>query len=430
MQVVRRKLTCSIVLFLCLVSIPLVSQTKLQLTPSSPLSHLDTATVLIVFVMSAGIFGCLFLFNWRQRPTEVVFPLWGFANLSCGCGALLFGPFAAQGPNLTTAIANGLMIAFFTLMWAGLRRFDSRPVVWPVVWLVPILVTLLFWYQVPNVDLVTWHIYAYSLVTGSLCVACFIDCWRGQREEPLVMRRLAMAAFAGAFMATAFRVCDHIGLRNGGVEMEWLNPVFAMIFLLIFLIWSQAILLMLNERYANQLLRVARLDALTGVLNRAGFRELAEAEIERCKSRNKPIWLLLFDLDHFKKVNDTYGHEAGDLLLRAFVATARATIRAGDLLSRHGGEEFCMLLSGCSRSETADIAERLKQNFQATVVTTASGQVSTTVSIGAAEVSEGRDPLRAALHRADLALYAAKEKGRNQFVFTDELEGSHQTLVH
>ena len=110
MGVVRGKLTSSIVLFLCLVSIPLASQTKLQPMSSSPLSHLDTATVLIVFVMSAGIFGCLFLFHWRQRPAEVVFPLWGFANLSCGCGALLFGLFAAEGPNFTTAIANGLML--------------------------------------------------------------------------------------------------------------------------------------------------------------------------------------------------------------------------------------------------------------------------------------------------------------------------------
>ena len=88
-----------------------------------------------------------------------------------------------------------------------------------------------------------------------------------------------------------------------------------------------------------------------------------------------------------------------------------------------------MLLSGCSRSETTDIAERLKQNFQATVVTAADHQISTTVSIGGAEVSEGRDPLRAALRRADLALYAAKQQGRNQFVFADELEGESPDSV-
>ncbi|MDE1175899.1 MAG: GGDEF domain-containing protein [Edaphobacter sp.] len=416
MLTVARRFPGFAALLLSLIGTPLNAQ---QATSAEQHMHLDTATLLIVMMLSASIFGGLFLFHWMRRPTETVFPLWGFANLSCGCGCLLFGLFAMQGPNFITAIANGLAIAFFSLMWAGLRRFDGRAVIWTVVWLPPVLITLLFSLPISTVDNLTWHIYVYSLVSACFCVACFVECWMGQREEPLDMRRLAMTAFALAFVTTVLRVMHFAWTSRDNLDMEWLAPAFAVMFLGIFLVWSQAILLMLNERYANQLLNVARHDGLTGALNRAGFRELAQPEIERCRQSLEPVWLLLFDLDHFKKVNDTYGHEAGDLLLHAFVATARQTTRAEDLLSRYGGEEFCMLLPDCSKKEALSIAERLRQAFEVIRVTVAGQTVGTTVSIGAAEVGPGKDPLRAALRRADRALYAAKEQGRNRLVFAD-----------
>jgi diguanylate cyclase (GGDEF)-like protein len=244
------------------------------------------------------------------------------------------------------------------------------------------------------------------------------------------MRRLAMVAFAATLVATVFRVCHLFWVGPVNSEVKWISPTFALIFLLIFLIWSQSILLMLNERHTNQLLSLARLDALTGVLNRAGFRELARPEIERCRHNGQQLWLLLFDLDHFKRVNDTYGHEAGDLLLRAFVATARATSRTSDLISRHGGEEFCLLLPDCSKNESVAIAELVRERFQTVTVTVGDHQVGTTVSVGIAELDSNQEPLRRALRRADKALYAAKRQGRNRFVLADGRSESRQGRVH
>lgn len=389
-----------------------------------PTIHMDTTTLLIVVLLSACIFGFLFLLSGRQhsgerhRPSEHLFTLWGFANLCCGAGCLLFGLFASQGPSLITYVANGLMIGFFSLMWAGLRRFDARPVHWPVVWAIPLAMMLLFAIPVPGVDLVLWHIYGYSLVSGGFCVACFIECWNGQREEPLVMRRLAMAAFMAALVATALRTVIFAWADKTGRDLDWLGPGFALAFLLIFLVWSHSILLMLNERYANRLLRQALNDPLTGVFNRLGFRDAARAEIDRCRRMGRSTWVLLYDLDHFKSVNDTYGHEAGDQLLRAFVATAQQTLRTDDVLGRHGGEEFSVLLADCNAQEAMAAAERLRLAFERVTRLVDGREVRTTVSAGGAEVQHDKDPLRAAIRRADDALYKAKQD-RNRVLLSE-----------
>ncbi|MDP1667261.1 MAG: diguanylate cyclase [Methylobacter sp.] len=169
-----------------------------------------------------------------------------------------------------------------------------------------------------------------------------------------------------------------------------------------------------------QLQRLASTDPLTGLFNRRVF--LEQLELERAKVARLPHYsavLLMLDLDFFKRVNDAYGHATGDIVLKAFAEIARNTSRAIDISARLGGEEFAILLSGADKNDALIMAERLREQVAATVIDHDAGPVQITVSIGATMLSAADINAEAVLHRADVALYEAKDRGRNQTCWFD-----------
>ncbi|THB63579.1 MAG: diguanylate cyclase [Desulfovibrio sp.] len=159
---------------------------------------------------------------------------------------------------------------------------------------------------------------------------------------------------------------------------------------------------------------MATTDSLTGLANRRHFLEMAERELERAHRYGNPLSLLMIDADHFKSVNDTYGHDIGDLVLKALARESRLGLRRVDILSRMGGEEFAALLPEADETTAFDVAERLRKRIQSARVDTEQGIITFTVSIGAASLSRDRRTVEQLLKAADKALYAAKEAGRNQ----------------
>ena len=171
-----------------------------------------------------------------------------------------------------------------------------------------------------------------------------------------------------------------------------------------------------HKRLENELLKQATTDGLTGVLNRRHFLQRGMEELERIHRYGGSAVLLLLDIDHFKSINDRFGHSAGDAALREFAAVCRQVLRDSDLLGRVGGEEFAALLVECSLDCGLSIAERLRRIVEATVVVVSDGlQIRFTVSIGAAECRR-EDTIMALLGRADAAMYQAKAQGRNRIV--------------
>ncbi len=170
-----------------------------------------------------------------------------------------------------------------------------------------------------------------------------------------------------------------------------------------------------------QLQKLASTDPLTGLFNRRVFLEQLEQEAAKvARLPHYSVVLLMLDLDFFKRINDTYGHAAGDEVLKAFADVMRNNSRAIDVPARLGGEEFAILLSGADKNDALTIAERMREQVAEIVIDHDSGPVRITVSIGAACVSPDDINGEAVLHRADAALYDAKNKGRNQtcwFVF-------------
>ena len=165
----------------------------------------------------------------------------------------------------------------------------------------------------------------------------------------------------------------------------------------------------------RELERLARTDPLTGVFNRRYFWELAEKEVARAKRYEHPLSVALFDLDHFKAINDTYGHLVGDHVIKFFAAEGSKNFRATDLFARYGGEEFVCLLTEASADEAVQRAEEIRAVIQARPVQVEAQMIPVTVSVGVAELKHDENiSLGELVNRADFALYKAKTNGRNQ----------------
>lgn len=173
--------------------------------------------------------------------------------------------------------------------------------------------------------------------------------------------------------------------------------------------------LLQNEEARLALEKLANKDGLTGLTNRRHFMLIADAELQRAQRYQRPVTVGMADLDFFKKINDTYGHAAGDIVLRAFADLMLETFRKSDLVCRYGGEEFAFLFPESGMVETKKLAERFRALCAENDIRLADGRmVRITMSMGLADASDC--PIEVALKRADEALYEAKHQGRNRVV--------------
>ena len=182
----------------------------------------------------------------------------------------------------------------------------------------------------------------------------------------------------------------------------------------------------IGERILNlerRILELANTDSLTGILNRRAFMERLQIEIQRCNREYVPLSLILADIDHFKRVNDQYGHQVGDMVLQKFAEQLIATCRPYDFAGRYGGEEFLVCLPGTERQQAGSVAERMRRLIEATGLTVPATTdcFSISASFGVASLHIGSEerpePL---IGRADSAMYQAKNEGRNRVCLAAE----------
>lgn len=161
----------------------------------------------------------------------------------------------------------------------------------------------------------------------------------------------------------------------------------------------------------------AHTDALTKIYNKGYLLEALEAEFKRAKALHTDFSVVYFDLDHFKKVNDTYGHDAGDFVLREFTALVRGKhVRPRDIFARYGGEEFVLLLGNTNAQAAAETAEKIRALVEAHAFVYEGKRIPVTTSLGVAELQADIESALTLLRSADKALYAAKSGGRNRVV--------------
>ncbi len=218
-----------------------------------------------------------------------------------------------------------------------------------------------------------------------------------------------------------------LAMRKGGHEFEWVHKraggeeFYAAVRLTPMVIDGQRILqasvrdISESKRVERQLRELATTDSLTGANNRRKFMDLSSQELARSKRYGSPLSILLLDIDRFKAVNDTFGHDAGDEVLRALVKTCLSNLRETDIFGRLGGEEFGVLLIETDPETALATAERLRRALADNEVPTRSGMINCTVSVGQASLGQDETNITIAelLKRADMALYEAKRAGRN-----------------
>jgi diguanylate cyclase (GGDEF)-like protein len=232
---------------------------------------------------------------------------------------------------------------------------------------------------------------------------------RGDRQARFYVFGWGLVALAGVLRAAHF-----LALAGTPTWLEYAHPALnAMGALVLVLATARA------ARYAEREMHSARLsartDPLTGLPNRAELDSSLPARIEAAREAGRPLSLLFIDLDHFKRINDRYGHDVGDLCLAAAATILRKHVRTSDLLARYGGEEFVLLLEGADLGAARGLAGELRAAIEREGRSVRGHAVGMTVSLGIAELAQ-QDDVGSLLRRADAALYRAKGEGRNCFV--------------
>jgi diguanylate cyclase len=172
--------------------------------------------------------------------------------------------------------------------------------------------------------------------------------------------------------------------------------------------------------YEKKLLEMNMKDGLTGIFNRRYLDKRLEEEFQRARRYGRVLSLIVCDIDYFKKVNDNYGHQCGDLILKNVVEKIASSIRKTDCLGRYGGEEFCCILPETGLECALQLAERFREMIQSMESILNDQTVRVTISLGVAQLAEGMASERDLFSRADVALYEAKRTGRNRVVSLDQ----------
>jgi diguanylate cyclase (GGDEF)-like protein len=229
------------------------------------------------------------------------------------------------------------------------------------------------------------------------------------REAPLLQRIIGVNN-----ILFALAIWSWLGLEGG--NLGTMTPVVGVAYVasyLLMIVNGFGFLLLCKQKDDAMMRRLATVDGLTGMLNRRAFFERADSARQADMRLRKPTALIMLDIDHFKQLNDSFGHACGDEALKMFADTTRAVLREEDVIGRLGGEEFGLALPGTTLDGALDAAERLRVAVTAAPILACAPGYRMTVSIGVVMIDAG-EALTAALARADHALYAAKTGGRNR----------------
>lgn len=371
---------------------------------------LDPRTAIFLAGLMAGLMSLL-LFALRRTYPSTVRGLseWSLGLLGMALGTLLA---SSQGPQPAMAIVSVarvlLLVSMFLIYWGTLRFVGQRPQLsaWIPVLLAGVLLHVLFTLKYPN-------FHARLIVATSLASIVFLaQAWALWRyATPTFAPRLCLSVTLLLALLQLLRLVTSFMLPLGTnvFDSDPQNLIYVVGLVFSILLYSVGIVLMVSERLRAELEHLATRDSLTGALNRRQMKESFETELLRCHRQHRGMGLLLIDLDHFKTINDTYGHQTGDQVLVDFVAGLNGLLRQSDQVARFGGEEFAVLLPDTSPQEALAAAERIRAACAAP-----KNSPCCTVSLGVTNNLADTDTLDTMLARADAALYRAKAKGRNQ----------------
>jgi diguanylate cyclase (GGDEF)-like protein len=378
---------------------------------------LDTPTLYLVATMVAALLGAMLLFFGRQENIPAL-KWWGTAYL-LGAASIALCTLARESlSDLLLLALNAIGFVACGMVWNASRVFHGRKPNLP-----GLVLGALGW--IAAVMTLAPDASAMRMTIGSGIVAVYAaltarELW-SERRRTLQKRwpTIVVPVLHGFVLMLPILLGNLLRPHDGAFGSSAWVTVFS-IELVLYAVGTVFVIFMLvSERTVTAHKTAASMDPLTGMFNRRGFAEACSRVIEREANAGRPVTALIFDIDHFKSVNDRFGHAAGDEILKLFAAVVINSLRMSDLSGRIGGEEFAALLP-CSLEEAVVAAERVREAFADSGIVVEDGPVDTTVSIGVAGGPAGTE-LEVLLAAADTALYQAKRGGRNRVEAAEEL---------
>ncbi|MFD6318453.1 GGDEF domain-containing protein [Methylorubrum thiocyanatum] len=374
---------------------------------------LDFHTLQVASISSRLAFVLVFFVTLLRHPREIYFGLWAGA-LCCSLIAsfiMLGEPSSIPLEAVKGSVVYTLYGASLAVSWAGLRNFYERSTLVAPTLGLTLLSGLSYGFLLVAGGTMPW---AMTGVFGSIALSaglCLLEILRTPPSQRLWTQYVVLTGFGGYF----FVFLLSIGVVHFASE-RMASPDSG-IYSLVFDLWCGVFiqvgyLAMVGERANLKLSRQAETDPLTGLANRRGLftamsRRSGPGGALRCA-------ILLADIDHFKSINDTYGHDGGDAALIGFAERLRSVMRKDDIIARWGGEEFLVVLDQADAAAATAVAERLRRTAAGQPFSVNGTALTVTASIGVSIVAAGEERIDAALSRADAALYAAKKGGRNR----------------
>ncbi len=368
--------------------------------------------------------------SWRQNPEEVGLRDWGISEALMASASLLVvlglwltgDSTGADTPWLALLIrdiAAGAASSGWFLAWLSIRRFYHRPAF--RYWLVPAYGAAFTLLMLPGSHFPGWRIVTVAL---SICIFAALVNWelnRTKKERNIVthIAGAAMVFVIASWLTRALTVIEDLNRASG---TSFIDQLCIYSSILMSMVVTYALILLTNQRIHQRLRNQASIDPLTGALNRRAFFEASKPLLGAVRRDTVNLAVGVVDIDHFKKINDNYGHGVGDQVLMQFSNLAPKVLREGDLFARYGGEEFVILLQNSSMEQATQAVDRLRKAWNNRDVNVGEERLSVTFSAGISHAS-GPAPvtLDELLKAADHALYQAKESGRNLTVTYQEL---------
>jgi diguanylate cyclase (GGDEF)-like protein len=376
----------------------------------------DFPTLFSVTVFVSAVAGLLLLFAWVQNRSIVSLGMWGSAFLMNAVAmGMLLGHIDGPSAWWPVCLGDALWLTAHGVMWTAARAFEGRStppaatLAGAAVWLVACQFDGFFASLQARMVLVSAIIAIYTLL-------CAAEIWRGR--DPELMSRwpaiVLLAAHGTIFLLRALLVGELP--YPSGVQPPSPNWLPIGTFELLFHTVCMSVLLvnMAKERAELHQRQNSLLDPLTGIANRRAFIDRGEEMLRQMAAGGRTAALLLFDIDRFKEINDTFGHQTGDRVLSQFCDVTKSVLRSSDVFGRYGGEEFACLLPDTTAGEAQRVAERVRCTFASARLGDEPVRPAVTVSVGVAMSPENEQNLDQLLAAADRALYRAKAKGRNR----------------
>ncbi|MFO1516899.1 MAG: GGDEF domain-containing protein [Lysobacterales bacterium] len=385
--------------------------------------YLDIRTVLLLSMVITLVLGLSLVAAWRSGDDALARAqrLWVRGCAVQPLAWVLLGLRGAIPDVFSVLLANLLIVASFADFGAALVRLRGARPPWRAVGLlltaVAVTQAAFIWLR-PSLQARVVLISAALLL---LSVAAVRAVWRLQAAPRPRSHWLVALAFGLGALVLAVRIVVEGLLSPGLATLLQGSPMQSLVFVygaVVPIASTIGFLLIGNDRHIAELQRLVALDPLTGALNRRTLERQADALLQQAQRRGQAYSLLLLDADHFKQVNDAFGHDAGDEVLRAVVAVLRQGLRPADLVGRLGGEEFVVVLPDAGTAAALQRAEQLRAAVAALRFEVAGRRVPLTVSIGLA--TAGAESFADLLRRADHAMYAAKHAGRNRVELAPE----------